>query len=1035
MEIPAYLVDEIRLGNVALLLGTGASIGAKNAAGQDPPTGKQLAGLIARKFLTSNHYHDPLSVVSELAISESSIVNVQEYIRGVIFDFNPAPFHLVLPTFKWHGIATTNYDLIIERAYEKCPKKVQDLVPFITNTDRIDHILKSPNKIPFVKLHGCITRTTDPGTPLILTIDQYNQYRKNRDRLFAQVGDWGWEHAIVFVGSSLQDPDIRILLQEYGKPEHRQRFFVVTNKISSEEIRFWEGKRITPIVGTFEEFLNTINSSISNAFRGLSVITEPPPMPIFDKFAVSAATLSATCTEFLNNDVEYVRTKMALPTIDPKLFYLGCNGGWASIEQKLDVPRDLHDLVISEAILGDADSSTTCQLFVIKGHAGSGKSVLLRRIAFDATSLFEKLCLFVQPHGRLSIDSIKEISSLIEERIYIFIDKVSDRVAEIAYFLEQAKRSKLPVTLIVAERVNEWNMNCESLNSYVTDDFEVEYLSAKEIDSLLKLLEYNHSLGTLEYSDYEERKKAFEKRAGRQLLVALHEATLGKRFEDIIFEEYSGIIPDSARNIYLGICVLNRFDLSVRAGIISRAFGINFTEFKEKFFKPLEKVVFSPYDSTYRDIVYVARHPLIAEMVFDRVLPTPEDKFDWYMRMLRELNINYDTDRSAYRRILRARVLVQLFPDPKMVETLFRIGFEIAGDDVYLYHQNALYEMHRSNGNLKRCDEYLQVAKKLAPSDLTVIHSMAELELIKADNAKNEIESDAHLKEARQLASRLIGASAYDAYGYHTVAKIGFARLRIMLKRPSDEFVEKDFNDLIKETEKAIQDGLQRFPDAPYLLDAEANICDYLQHEERGVESLKRAFYINPHNTYIAIRLAKYLIKIGQSDEAKAVYEKAIDASPSDKNLHYNYSKLLIDIGFPNSTLVEQHLGRSFTRGDRNYDTRFWYARQLYINNKLEESRALFKELQSYPIDLPTRRKVRGIILEGGEPVNYYGRIVKSEASYCIILRDGTADKIFSYVLNSDKEVWPKLKWNMRVRFQMGFNFNGTNAVSLQLGE
>lgn len=163
MEIPAYLVDEIRLGNVALLLGTGASIGAKNAAGQDPPTGKQLAGLIARKFLTSNHYHDPLSVVSELAISESSIVNVQEYIRGVIFDFNPAPFHLVLPTFKWHGIATTNYDLIIERAYEKCPKKVQDLVPFITNTDRIDHILKSPNKIPFVKLHGCITRTTNQG--------------------------------------------------------------------------------------------------------------------------------------------------------------------------------------------------------------------------------------------------------------------------------------------------------------------------------------------------------------------------------------------------------------------------------------------------------------------------------------------------------------------------------------------------------------------------------------------------------------------------------------------------------------------------------------------------------------------------------------------------------------------------------------------------------------------------------------------------------------------------------------------------------
>jgi len=62
-----------------------------------------------------------------------------------------------------------------------------------------------------------------------------------------------------------------------------------------------------------------------------------------------------------------------------------------------------------------------------------------------------------------------------------------------------------------------------------------------------------------------QRVQQFEEQAGRQLLVALHEATTGNPFEEILLDEFNEIQPLSARNLYLTVCVLNRLRVAVRA--------------------------------------------------------------------------------------------------------------------------------------------------------------------------------------------------------------------------------------------------------------------------------------------------------------------------------------------------------------------------------------------------------------------------------------------------------------------------------------
>ena len=43
-------------------------------------------------------------------------------------------------------------------------------------------------------------------------------------------------------------------------------------------------------------------------------------------------------------------------------------------------------------------------------------------------------------------------------------------------------------------------------------------------------------------------------------------------------------------------------------------------------------------------------------------------------------------------------------------------------------------------------------------------------------------------------------------------------------------------------------------------------------------------------------------------------------------------------------TLIEYHLRRSFTPGDKNYEAQLLYARQLYILGDLPGSRNIFKK-------------------------------------------------------------------------------------------
>ena len=84
MELPASLLEEVRSGRVVLFLGAGASRDATPAAGHPSPLGGDLARLLAARLLGDDYKDDELSLIADLAASESSLGEVQDYIRELL---------------------------------------------------------------------------------------------------------------------------------------------------------------------------------------------------------------------------------------------------------------------------------------------------------------------------------------------------------------------------------------------------------------------------------------------------------------------------------------------------------------------------------------------------------------------------------------------------------------------------------------------------------------------------------------------------------------------------------------------------------------------------------------------------------------------------------------------------------------------------------------------------------------------------------------------------------------------------------------
>jgi len=1032
INISPWLKEKIQSGEVILFLGAGATIGAKKSDGSKALTGNELRDAISDKFLGGRKKDWPLNRVADYAKNQAGLSEVQHLIKELFDDLIPSDFHKLITRFRWFSIVTTNYDLVIEKAYELEVEKLQNIAALVSDGDNFSAKISDPDTVPYLKLHGSINQINVKDLPLILASEEYAKFYKNRTRLFGHFKEWGLEHPIIFCGYDIADPNIQqILFDLEDLGINRPKYAIVKPNMDDLDTAVWSARRFEVINASFEEFIKYLNNIIPKHTRNLSKLTRTVELSVA-KWFKSSLTPSSELVQYFENELQHIYKGMSIVGIEPINFYKGLENDWDVYNNNLDVKRKISEDIIIETILdGELNKPVRCCL--LKGHAGSGKTVTLKRTAWDAANEFGELVFFLKEGGIIRNFLIQELYNLVQTRINLFISNVIEYKADVLNLIDFSQKNKIKINLIFGSRINEWNIYGEDLAPLLDHDFDLRDLSESEINLLLKKLEHHNCLGHLRKLNHLQRKELFKLDSERQILVALHEATSGKSFEELVFDEYNNILPEEARELYLDICTLHRLKAPVRAGLISRISGITFEKFKNQLLKPLERVVRIYEDSYSRDYVYKSRHPLIAKFVFEQVLPTPEQRQNQIIRMLRYMNVDFKWDEEAFRYLIKGRDLAELFSNRVLADQIYDISESTGANLSHIKHQRANFELNHPHGHTKAALSLIEEAIMYKTySSKSLLHTKAMIYKKMANETNIDIEKQKYRDEAKKILGILI-KDPKDAYPHSGLGQVLYDELKDKIKTYSaeDMLSQRIITNLISQSEEILSDGLQKFPEDDVLLSIQADLSQILNDEPSVIKTLEIAFKNNPRSDRIAVRLSSQYLKSGRTDDAIDVLNIGLANNPGSKRIHLLLAKYYTEKNeTTNKDIISHHLKRSFTEGDTNFESHILYARHEFLYGDQNESKRIFKILESQRFAPNFRNRHLGIVQDKNKKnVLYKGYVENLTDIYCFVNSSSLHDSIFIHFSQFSSIEWEKVGKNTIVQFNLGFTVRGPSGM------
>ena len=206
MPIPLQeLRTLIRPQQTALLLGAGASVPS------GAPTGKELAHKLWHRVAHIEPLSDDLIETSTILSRRFSRLSVVRTVVDALSPLKPTRGILGIPRLGWKSVFTTNFDKLVEAAYNECK------IPLVTIRSNFDFTNREQDTgTRLFKIHGCISQDRELGhkSSMILTEQDYETHQNYRQILFSRLLDTLMSGDVMLIGQSLADRHLSDLVKE-----------------------------------------------------------------------------------------------------------------------------------------------------------------------------------------------------------------------------------------------------------------------------------------------------------------------------------------------------------------------------------------------------------------------------------------------------------------------------------------------------------------------------------------------------------------------------------------------------------------------------------------------------------------------------------------------------------------------------------------------------------------------------------------------------------------------------------------------------
>jgi tetratricopeptide (TPR) repeat protein/cold shock CspA family protein len=1009
MEIPLELRNALKTGAATLFLGAGVAHNVERSQGQPTLTGAGLVRELAEKFDIVISASADLAQVAQVVEARHGREELDQFLRVLLRDLEPDDDLRWLATRTWKAIYTTNYDRIIQRAFELEPNPTQTPVTIANSEDLVPTDWRYD--VPVYQLHGSLFG--EGRSFALITTADYGKFRAHRGMLFDLLKNSYATSPILYVGYSTRDPNWNLTLGdvraefEPGRPPISYRVLPRPDPIEAEALA---NLGITTLEGTLSDLVEALKAEFGDLRvdpRDLHDLAAEIPGDLRSVFAESPAA-----TMRLNANFEYVNgADFAQPSNERDVLH-GETPNWAYIGAKKGFERDVESALYEEVIDYVTSPESMVRSVGVLAPAGYGVSTLLRALAVRLVR--EKLgdVLVLRDLGELLQGDLLFAHDHLDGPLFVFVDRASQRGTALPDSVRELRAKGANVLFVVGDRLNEWRQRNLRLSPR---EYVIEPLSEPEIDGLIDYLTANDALGVLTYLPRSSQAEAIRIRHGKQLLVAMKEATENRDFDSIIEDEYWSLPSDEARTLYAVVSGMHRYRLPVRDALAAAIAGIPVAEVYDRIHAGLEGVILVDDDPRTDSSLIRTRHPVIAQVVWETCVPSAL-RTQLVGRVIEHLNLHYPTDREVFGQLYRSDQAVDAMGDPSERRAFFDKA--VAKDPTSSYIRQHYARMLLRSGELERALAKIDEAIELRPRGKLLHHTRG---LILAEMSQAAVGVEVGRKRMRQSEEafrRVISIDSRDPYGYEGLA-------RLFLNWAVREESGEASAEFLRAAEELLSDGMISADDKSPLWVVSSEVARYLGDSPEVLRSLREAVAGDEGAKVTRYLLARELAEQGLDAEVLEVVQPVLGRLEGrDYRLALLYAQSCHRAGRPwsEATSALKLVGPSGLKDPRFAAT---LGAMLYMAGEFDAADEAFDRSRQRGYRGDEYDMLRFEPMKDGHPVRLSARVQRVAPGYAFLRpHDYTGD----FFLSMSRAPGVHLREGLEVEFTAAFSVRGPAA-------
>lgn len=791
----ARLKSQMSRGELVLFTGAGFSAGARNRLGANLPTGGQLRRLLWPICFPDKDFEEQSQLGELYAIAlRRSRKKLEELLKlhlGVdaLSVPNWLSRYFTLPWKKIYTLNVDDLDIAVGGSVD-LPRGLD--VVSATSRDPEARGREAKGFLEVIHLNGIVGQDLEQ---LTFSESQYARRLGGQEPRYLACAADLLSRPIIFVGTTLQES---LLWQhiEARKSELvssrpiRPTSILVTQGLSSSRQAMLEELRIDWVDASAEAFSEDILSTLSQeAARGFT------HQKITKELAGEGGvpTLVSVLAE----------TRASIDTN----YLLGADPEWSDILSGRAARRNSDEHVL--AAVRDLLSGTSAAALVLSGTAGSGKSTALMQVAWSLVGEGHSVY-WLDGESDFSISAIRRRLTAENTGFILAVDNADslDRasISSLASFVSNQESA----LLLIAAGSTKVDLVLERLNTNSVPsvrEFPIPALSDDDIDGLIGVLDEGNKLGILKGMSSTERRKTFQREAGRQLLVAMIQATSGKAFSDKIDEELLEL-EERQKYCYALVCLASRLGHFLYRDELLMACGGGTPDADLDALERLASrhlVRCAPPHFRYKP-----RHSLVADQVF-KCLEIRGELADLLEGLAFSIStkVSLATDHGSRlwrlnRKLTNHTFLFRTLGLPG-ARRLFRALDQVANWNHHHWLQCGSLEVEE--GDLSQAQNYIDQARSLAPNDSYVAVEHGYLLLRRARETSSLEQAMPLLVEGVEILDELCREGGTDnPYPFHV---LGSQVLRFIQDRGLRSETGRD---LLERVQTTIERGLHAHP-------------------------------------------------------------------------------------------------------------------------------------------------------------------------------------------------------------------------------